>query len=120
LLSTTAEPLPVLVVDDDSSLSRTLCDILRLHGYEAAMAGTGREGLAKAESRLPALAVVDLRLPDMDGMELVSRLHEMSQLSHYADGSESDRERSVRAGFDVLLVKPVPPDQLLNQLANVA
>src|SRR3954467_8231811 len=72
-----AEPLPILVVDDDSALIRTLADILKMHGYSPATAATGREGLALAADREPALAVVDLRLPDMDGMELASRLHEL-------------------------------------------
>src|SRR5258708_33208817 len=76
-----AEPLSILVVDDDSALIRTLADILRLHGYAPATAGTGREGLALAATHEPALAIIDLRLPDMDGMELASRLHELSRLT---------------------------------------
>src|SRR5205807_506410 len=79
--ATAAEPLPVLVVDDDSALIRTLSDILRLHGYAPETAGTGREGLAKARHTAPALAVVDLRLPDMDGMELAAKLHALSELT---------------------------------------
>src|SRR6185503_20219389 len=76
-----AEPLSILVVDDDSALIRTLADILRLHGYVPTTAETGREGLAIAEHHTPALAVVDLRLPDMDGMELASRLHALSEMT---------------------------------------
>src|SRR5215217_7500496 len=75
------EPLSVLVVDDDAALSRTLADILRMHGYDPWTAGTGREGLAIAARQAPALAVVDLRLPDMNGTELAAKLHAVSELT---------------------------------------
>src|SRR5437870_5136359 len=79
--ATATDPLRILVVDDDSALIHTLSDILRLHGYDPSVAETGQEGLALARSQSPALAVIDLRLPDMDGMELASKLHELSTLT---------------------------------------
>src|SRR5678816_1803800 len=76
-----AEPLPILVVDDDSVLIRTLADILRLHGYAPSTAETGQEGIELARNTSPALAVVDLGLPDMDGIELASLLRSLSELT---------------------------------------
>ena len=75
--SQSTEPLSILVVDDDSALIRTLADILRLHGYRPATAGTAHEGLAIAAEHPPALAIIDLRLPDMEGTELAARLHRL-------------------------------------------
>ena len=113
-----AEPLRVLVVDDDSALIRTLSDILRLHGYDATTAGTGTEGLALAEARAPALAVVDLRLPDMDGMELAAKLHELSALTEVVvltgNASVESAVAAMREHSIDYLVKPVNVKHLLS------
>ena len=118
-----AEPLPVLVVDDDSALIRTLSDILTMHGYAPATASTAREGLALATSRAPALAVIDLRLPDMDGMELASRLHELSALTEVVvltgNASLESAVAALREHSVDYLVKPVNVQHLL-QVASVA
>ena len=123
LSATSAKPLPVLVVDDDSALIRTLADILRFHGYAPETALTGREGLAKAQSHAPALAVVDLRLPDMDGVELASRLHELSELTQVVvltgNASVESAIAAMRQQSIDYLVKPVQIDQLL-QVVSVA
>jgi len=116
--ATQTEPLPILVVDDDSALIRTLADILRMHGYAPATAGTGMEGLALAEHREPALAVVDLRLPDMDGMELAARLHALSSLTEVVvltgNASVESAVAALRENSVDYLVKPVNVEQLLH------
>jgi PAS domain S-box-containing protein len=118
-----AEPLPVLVVDDDSVLIRTLADILRMHGYAPATAETATRGLQLAKQRAPALAVVDLRLPDMDGMELASRLHELSELTEVVvltgNASVDSAIAALREHSMDYLVKPVNVDRLL-QVASLA
>jgi PAS domain S-box-containing protein len=118
-----AEPLSVLVVDDDSALIRTLGDILRLHGYQTSTAGTGEEGLAKARESSPALAVVDLRLPDMDGLELVSRLHEISGMTEVVvltgNASVESAVGAMRSNSVDYLLKPVQVDELL-RVASMA
>ena len=118
-----AEPLPILVVDDDSALIRTLADILRLHGYAPSTAETAEEGLALAEHQTPALAVVDLRLPDMDGMELASRLQALSELTEVVvltgNASIDSAIAAMRQHSVDYLVKPVNVEHLL-QVASVA
>jgi two-component system cell cycle sensor histidine kinase/response regulator CckA len=113
-----ASALPVLVVDDDSSLIRTLADILRLHGYEPQTAETGRGGLKLAQSRTPALAVVDLRLPDMDGIELVSRLQALSERTEVVvltgNATLESALAAMRQHSVDYLVKPVEVDKLLH------
>src|SRR5438270_1837782 len=121
--SAVAEPLSVLVVDDDSALIRTLADILRMHGYAPSTAATAREGLEMAERHTPALAVVDLRLPDMDGMELASRLHEISALTEVVvltgNASVESAVAALREHSIDYLLKPVKVEQLL-QVASMA
>lgn len=118
-----AEPLPVLVVDDDSALTRTLADILQLHGYAPSVATTGKEGLVLAEQREPALAVIDLRLPDMDGLELAARLHELSRLTEVVvltgNASVESAIAALREHSVDYLVKPVNVDRLL-QVASLS
>jgi len=120
---TAAEPLPVLVVDDDSALIRTLSDILRLHGYAPSTAGTGREGLAQAARQAPALAVVDLRLPDMDGMELAAKLHALSAMTEVVvltgNASVESAVAALREHSVDYLLKPVNVERLL-QVASIA
>src|SRR5258708_13789560 len=67
MLSAPPSRLPILVIDDDSALIRTLSDILRLHGYSPETAETALEGLALPQLHPPALAGVELRLPAPDG-----------------------------------------------------
>src|SRR4051812_41053153 len=123
LSETSAEPLAVLVVDDDSALIRTLADILRHHGYAPQTALSGHEGLALAQDQVPALAVVDLRLPDMDGVELASRLHALSELTQVVvltgNASVESAVAAMREQSIDYLVKPVQIDKLL-QVVSMA
>ena len=59
----------ILVVDDDASLRKTLSDILLASGYTPVQASTGREALDSIEEDPPAIALIDLRLEDMSGLE---------------------------------------------------
>ena len=121
--STPADSRTILVIDDDSALIRTLSDILKLHGYSPATAGTGREGLQLAEDHLPALAVVDLRLPDMDGVELVAKLHALSERIEVVvltgNATVDSAIAALRLHSVDYLVKPVRVEQLL-AVASVA
>ena len=116
-------PLPILVVDDDSSLIRTLADILRIHGYNPSTASTGAMGLEMAELETPALAVVDLRLPDMDGVDLAARLHELSELTQVVvltgNASVESAVAAMRERSVDYLLKPVKVEELL-RVASVA
>ncbi len=107
----------ILVVDDDKSILRTFTRILQKSGYEIEVAETGKEAIEKAENRHYDLALVDIRLPDMDGTDLLARLKK--QLQHTVKimitGFPS-LETGVKAldeGADAYLVKPVKPQELL-------
>jgi DNA-binding response OmpR family regulator len=107
----------ILVVDDDKSILRTFTRILQKSGYEIETAETGKEAMEKAENRHYDLALVDIRLPDMDGTDLLAKLKK--QLQHTVKimitGFPS-LETGVKAldeGADAYLVKPVKPQELL-------
>jgi DNA-binding NtrC family response regulator len=107
----------ILVVDDDKSILRTFTRILQKSGYEIETAETGKEAIEKAEKSHYDLALVDIRLPDMDGTDLLAKLKK--QLQHTVKimitGFPS-LETGVKAldeGADAYLVKPVKPQELL-------
>jgi two-component system, cell cycle sensor histidine kinase and response regulator CckA len=111
--------LPILVVDDDSQMLRTIGDILRFKGYDAVGAASGQEGLDAAEGSEgpPAIALIDLKLPDMDGIELVSRLRGIAPLVEVViltgHASVDSAIRALREQSYDYLVKPVHPDHLV-------
>src|SRR6266404_195502 len=120
--SSPADSLSILVVDDDAQMLRTITDILRLRGYAPVMAGTGERALelARAMSEAPAVALVDLRLPDMDGMDLVSKLREIAGLTEVViltgNASVDSAVRAMRENSNDYLVKPVQPEQLVGTI----
>ncbi len=107
----------ILVIDDDRSLRKTLSDILRLKGYEPLAAGTGREALGIAEGKAPAVALIDLRLGDMEGLAVLERLKEQNPaiacivLTGHA--SQSSAIEAINLGAYSYLQKPYDVDQLL-------
>ena len=118
------QDLSVLIVDDDDALLRTLSDVLELHGIHTVTAGSARLGLELASGLTfpPAVALVDLRLPDMDGLELVSRLHALSKLTQVVvltgHASLNSALQALREESFDYLVKPVPPEQLIRTIRS--
>lgn len=107
----------ILVVDDDKSILRTFSRILQKSGYEIDVAETGKEAMEKTENRHYDLALVDIRLPDIDGAELLAKLKKPLQhtVKIMITGFPS-LETGVKAldeGADAYLVKPVKPQELL-------
>lgn len=107
----------ILVVDDDKSILRTFTRILQKSGYDIDVAETGKEAIEKAENRKFDLALVDIRLPDMDGTDLLAKLKKPLQntVKIMITGFPS-LETGVKAldeGADAYLVKPVKPQELL-------
>jgi len=113
------EAMKVLVVDDDAQMLKTITDILRLRGYSSVIAGSGREALeiTRAMSDAPAVALVDLKLPDMDGIELIGKLREITAMTEIViltgNASIDSAVRALREHSNDYLVKPVQPDQLV-------
>ena len=116
-------PLRILVVDDSRDAAESLTRLLRLGGHEVLIAHEGEHALHLAATQQPAVVLLDIGLPGMDGYEICRRLRQ-SGLSHAlivamtGYGLERDRKRSQEAGFDTHLVKPVPPAELFRMMAN--
>lgn len=111
------ETRTILVVDDDKSILRTFTRILQKNGYKIDTAETGKEALEKALKKHYDLALVDIRLPDMEGTDLLAKIKEQmkSTIKIMITGFPS-LESGVKAldeGADAYLVKPVKPEELL-------
>ncbi|MEO8706367.1 MAG: ATP-binding protein [Kofleriaceae bacterium] len=114
----------VLVVDDNADAAGTLADILREVGYEVAIAYDAPGALQLAATFRPAIALLDIELPVMDGYELArhlrDRLADPPRLVAVSGcGHEVDLARSRAAGFDVHLGKPVRIDTLVHVLGHL-
>jgi two-component system KDP operon response regulator KdpE len=109
----------VLVCDDEQQILRALRVILRDAGYEAIPASTGEEALDLAAVRAPDAAIIDLVLPDLDGIELCRRLREWSDMPLIllsAVGDEEAKVRALAAGADDYVTKPFGPRELIARL----
>jgi CheY-like chemotaxis protein len=109
----------ILVVDDNVDATDSLALLLGVSGHEVRTAYDGPAALEAAEAFDPAIVLLDIGLPGMDGYEVARRLRQLPgrdkvllvALTGY--GQEEDRRRSREAGFDHHLVKPVDPEVLL-------
>src|SRR5690242_12446718 len=119
----TDQPRPrVLVVDDEQQILRALRVILREAGFEALPASTGEEALDAAALQPPDAAIIDLLLPDMDGVEVCRRLREWSEMPMIvlsAVGDEDAKVRALAAGADDYVTKPFGPRELVARLGAV-
>jgi two-component system KDP operon response regulator KdpE len=109
----------VLVCDDEPQILRALKVILRDAGYEAVPAASGEEALDLAAVKPPAAAIVDLMLPDIDGVEVTERLREWSEIPIIvlsAVGEEEAKVRALAAGADDYVTKPFGPPELVARL----
>ena len=109
----------VLVCDDEPQIVRALKIVLREAGFEAIQAETMEEALDKASIRPPDAAILDLVLPDGDGIELCRRLREWTQMPIIllsAIGDEDEKVRALEAGADDYVTKPFGPRELVARL----
>lgn len=113
------EGLSVLVVDDDVQMLKTTADILRMRGYTPVPVASAQAAL-EASSRLgnaPCVALVDLQLPDMDGIELVARLHALSSVTEAViltgNATMESAVSALREESYDYLIKPIHPDYLI-------
>ena len=109
----------VLVIEDEAQMRRFLKASLESHDYHLVEATTAREGLAQASGRNPDLILLDLGLPDLDGIELTRRVREWSRVPIIvisARGREQDKIAALDAGADDYLTKPFSMGELLARL----
>ena len=114
-----ATPTRILIIEDDRPIRRFLEAALTNDGYEVVEAETGRMGLTHMLARVPDLVVLDLGLPDMDGMGIIARVREWSQVPIIilsARGREDDKVDALNAGADDYLTKPFGVPELLARI----
>jgi two-component system KDP operon response regulator KdpE len=108
-----------LVIDDEAQIRRLLTLILEANGYAVTEAADGREGLLQAATRRPDVVILDLGLPDLDGVEVVTRLREWSRVPIVVlsvRDREEDKVGALDAGADDYLTKPFGAAELLARL----
>jgi PAS domain S-box-containing protein len=107
----------ILVVDDDANLRRTVSDILQAKGYETEAAATGREALVGLSADPPAVALIDLRMEGLPGLEVLDRIRELSPETECivltGHASRTSAIEAVNLGAYGYLQKPYEIDQLL-------
>jgi two-component system, OmpR family, KDP operon response regulator KdpE len=106
----------ILVVDDEPEILRAVRTNLAAHGYDVATATTGAEAATALSARHPDLLLLDLGLPDVDGVELIERIRAHSATPIVvlsARGGERDKVRALDLGADDYLTKPFGMDELL-------
>lgn len=114
----------ILVVEDNAKNMTLLRDVLRATGYRTLEAATAARALMLAIEHRPALVLMDIRLPDMDGPEVLRRLRmdertdSIPVLAVTAQAMKGDSERFREAGFDGYLSKPLDIDELLTTVAG--
>jgi two-component system KDP operon response regulator KdpE len=108
-----------MVVEDEPQIRRFLRPTLTSQGYRMVEAATGEEGVLQAAARQPDVVVLDLGLPDMDGLEVIRRLREWSAVPIVvlsARGQERDKIAALDAGADDYVAKPFAVGELLARL----
>lgn len=112
----------ILIVDDDPEIRQLLVDYLARNGFDAKPAGSGRETWQVLDKHAIELAVLDLMLPDTDGLVLCRDLRARSNLPVLmltARGEETDRILGIEMGADDYLVKPFSPRELLARIKGI-
>ena len=106
----------ILVIEDEKSISPFISTVLNINGYDARQARAGSEALSMISSHCPDLIILDLGLPDMDGMDILRQLRTWSSLPVVvvsARSHERDKVQALDMGADDYLTKPFGTDELL-------
>jgi two-component system KDP operon response regulator KdpE len=109
----------VLLVEDELAIRRFLRPALTSQGYRLFEAATGADALADSATRQPDVIILDLGLPDMDGLEVIRRLREWTSVPIIvlsARGQERDKVSALDAGADDYVSKPFGPEELLARI----
>ena len=116
----------VLIVDDNPTNLKLVAYLVRAHGYEVDTAGDAAAALIAIEAHRPAVILMDLQLPGIDGLELTRRLkadpatHDIKVIAVTAYAMKGDQEKAIEAGCDDYVTKPVDTRGLPALIAKYA
>ena len=112
----------ILVIEDYSDTRKLMSSLLRAHGYKVVEAGDGREGLIQANRVTPDLVLMDLAMPELDGIAATRQLRERHTLSRIpifvmtAYGTADVRQDAIAAGCAEVFAKPLDIESLLGKI----
>jgi CheY-like chemotaxis protein len=114
----------ILVVDDDELVRLALEELLKPEGYEIHTASSGREALDRIAENIYDLLMLDIIMPEMDGIELCRKIREREDYNEVpivfltAKSREEDRALGLEAGANLFLSKPISPEKLLTLISE--
>jgi two-component system cell cycle response regulator DivK len=103
----------ILIIEDNEKNMKLVRDVLQYKGYQTLEAATGMDGLRLAREKKPALVLMDIQLPDIDGITALRRLREdpetqnISVVAVSASVMPDEQQKIVAAGFDAYVTKPI-------------
>ena len=111
------EKKSILIVEDDKAILKSLKDILQSEGYSVGTAENGREAIQKSKEKFFNMALLDIKLPDMEGTKLLVTMYEnlpkMVKIMITGYPSVENAVESLNRGADAYIMKPVKPEKLL-------
>ena len=117
---------PLVLVIEDNALNLKLArDVLEVQGFRVLGAGTARDGIALARAHRPDAILMDIRLPDIDGVTALGHLRALPETRGIpvaavtANAMKGDRERLLGAGFDEYIAKPIDVGALAGQVRRL-
>lgn len=119
-----ADELVLIIEDNDKNMKLTR-DVLQFHGFTTVEATNGEDGVALARERRPALILMDIQLPGIDGVTALQRIREDAATSRIpivamtASVMKEDRERFDKAGFDGFITKPIDVKRFPGQVREI-
>ncbi len=114
----------ILYIEDNPHNMRLVRKMLKMAGYEVMEAQDGQSGIATATREKPDLILLDINLPDLDGIEVTARLKGDDAIAYIpvialtANAMHGDRERYIEAGMDGYLPKPITRTELINTVSH--
>lgn len=114
--------IKILLVDDEADILEIVGYNLAQEGYQVVTAANGREAVAKAKKELPQLIIMDVMMPEMDGMEAVENIRKMPELAHViitfltARNEDYSQVAGFDAGADDYITKPIKPKLLVSKV----
>ena len=115
----------VLIVEDNEKNMKLARDVLQYHGFATVEATTGEDGITLARERRPAVILMDIQLPGIDGVTALERIRQNAETSRIpivamtASVMKEDRERFDKAGFDGFITKPIDVKKFPDQIRDI-
>lgn len=113
----------ILIVDDEEELTSLLTERLKLRGYESFGATTGSEAIKMVEVNQIDIAIIDIRLKDINGLDLMKLLRVINPIIKFilftGHGTEKEAQLGLKLGASLYLIKPVNIDRIIKEINNL-